>query len=105
MHWDTLGLFLPLGYHMEYRAPSVVAPHSLRNTGLRDKNISIDFGFFRGHMDILGDERADGFAKAATKRKINITVNIPKPFYKKITKERMPQSWNQEYLISNKKGA
>ncbi|GFU52807.1 putative 115 kDa protein in type-1 retrotransposable element R1DM [Trichonephila clavipes] len=69
---------------------------------LRDKNISIDFAFFRGHTGVLGNERADWLAKAATKRKIDIDVNIPKSFYKKITKERMVKSLNQEYLISNK---
>ncbi|GFV60318.1 hypothetical protein TNCV_3469541 [Trichonephila clavipes] len=50
---------------------------------------------------VLGNERVDWLAKAATKRKIDIDVNIPKSFYK-ITKERMVKSWNQEYLISNK---
>ncbi|GFU76807.1 homeodomain-interacting protein kinase 2 [Trichonephila clavipes] len=69
---------------------------------LRDKNISIDFAFVRGHTDVLGNERVDWLAKAATKRKIDIDVNIPKSFYKKITKERMEKFWNQEYLISNK---
>ncbi|GFY02017.1 uncharacterized protein TNCV_5098781 [Trichonephila clavipes] len=69
---------------------------------LRDKNISIDFAFARGHTGVLGNERADWLAKAATKRKIDIDVNIPKSFYKKITNERMMKSWNQEYLISNK---
>ncbi|GFW34506.1 RNase H domain-containing protein [Trichonephila clavipes] len=69
---------------------------------LRDKNISIDFAFVRGHTGVLGNERADWLARAATKRKIDIDVNIPKSFYKKITKERMVKSWNQEYLISNK---
>ncbi|GFT84750.1 RNase H domain-containing protein [Trichonephila clavipes] len=69
---------------------------------LRDKNISIDFAFVRGHTGVLGNERADWLAKAATKRKIDIDVNIPKSFYKKITNERMMKSWNQEYLISNK---
>ncbi|GFV92713.1 RNase H domain-containing protein [Trichonephila clavipes] len=52
---------------------------------LRDKNISIDFAFFRGHTGILGNERVDWLAKAATKRKIDIDVNIPKSFYKNIT--------------------
>ncbi|GFW80035.1 uncharacterized protein TNCV_984441 [Trichonephila clavipes] len=51
---------------------------------------------------VLGNERADWLAKAATKRKIDIDVNIPKSIYKKITKERMVKSWNEEYLISNK---
>ncbi|GFT41702.1 RNase H domain-containing protein [Trichonephila clavipes] len=69
---------------------------------LKDKNISIDFAFVRGHTAVLGNERANWLAKAATKRKIDIDVNIPKSFYKKITKERMVKSWNQEYLISNK---
>ncbi|GFX33001.1 probable protein phosphatase CG10417 [Trichonephila clavipes] len=69
---------------------------------LRDKNISIDFAFVRGHTGVLGNERADLLAKAATKRKTDIDVNIPKSFYKKITNERMMKSWNQEYLISNK---
>ncbi|GFT05202.1 RNase H domain-containing protein [Trichonephila clavipes] len=69
---------------------------------LRDKNISIDFAFVRGRTGVLGNERADWLAKAATKRKIDIDVNIPKSFYKKITKERKVKSWNQEYLISNK---
>ncbi|GFV56581.1 RNase H domain-containing protein [Trichonephila clavipes] len=69
---------------------------------LRDKNISIDFAFVRGHTGVLGNERADWLSKAATKRKIDIDVNIPKSFYKKITKERMVKSWNQKYLISNK---
>ncbi|GFY36301.1 transposable element Tc3 transposase [Trichonephila clavipes] len=69
---------------------------------LRDKKISIDFAFVRGHTGVFGNERADWLAKAATKRKIDIDVNIPKSFYKKITKERMVKSWNQEYLISNK---
>ncbi|GFX00621.1 RNase H domain-containing protein [Trichonephila clavipes] len=69
---------------------------------LRDKNISIDFAFVRGHTGVLGNERADWLAKAATKRKIDIDVNIPKSFYKKITNEIMMKSWNQEYLISNK---
>ncbi|GFW86797.1 RNase H domain-containing protein [Trichonephila clavipes] len=69
---------------------------------LRDKNISIDFAFVRGHTGVLGNERADWLAKAATKRKIDIDVNIPKSFYKKITNEGMMKSWNQEYLISNK---
>ncbi|GFX13750.1 uncharacterized protein TNCV_599591 [Trichonephila clavipes] len=69
---------------------------------LRDKNISIDFAFVRGHTGVLGNERADWLAKAATKRKIDIDVNIPKSFYKKITNERMMKSWNHEYLISNK---
>ncbi|GFT42195.1 uncharacterized protein TNCV_1008701 [Trichonephila clavipes] len=53
------------------------------------------FAFVRGHKGALGNERADWLAKAATKRKINIDVNIPKSFYK-ITKERMVKSWNQE---------
>ncbi|GFW94307.1 RNase H domain-containing protein [Trichonephila clavipes] len=69
---------------------------------LKDKNISIVFAFVRGHTGVLGNERADWLAKAATKRKIDIDVNIPKSFYKKIMKERMMKSWNQEYLISNK---
>ncbi|GFU75372.1 uncharacterized protein TNCV_2941271 [Trichonephila clavipes] len=69
---------------------------------LRDKNISIDFAFVRGHTAVVGNERADWLAKAATKRKIDIDVNIPKSFYKKITNEGMMKSWNQEYLISNK---
>ncbi|GFX57332.1 RNase H domain-containing protein [Trichonephila clavipes] len=56
---------------------------------LRDKNISIDFAFVRGHTGVLGNERADWLAKAATKRKTDIDVNIPKSFYKKITIERM----------------
>ncbi|GFV90116.1 uncharacterized protein TNCV_4378321 [Trichonephila clavipes] len=59
---------------------------------LRDKNISIDFAFVRGHTVVLENERADMLAKAATKRKIDIDVNIPKSFYKKITKERMVKS-------------
>ncbi|GFU92472.1 RNase H domain-containing protein [Trichonephila clavipes] len=61
---------------------------------LRDKHISIDFAFVRGHTGVLGNERADWLAKAATKRKIDIDVNIPKSFYKKITNERMMKSWN-----------
>ncbi|GFW90225.1 uncharacterized protein TNCV_2120921 [Trichonephila clavipes] len=69
---------------------------------LRDKNISIDFAFVRGHTGVLGNERADWLAKAATKHKIDIDVNIPKSFYKKITEERTVKSWNQEYLICNK---
>ncbi|GFW99048.1 uncharacterized protein TNCV_1782671 [Trichonephila clavipes] len=69
---------------------------------LQDKNISIDLAFVRGHTGVLGNERADWLAKAATKRKIDIDVNIPKSFYKKMMKERMVKSWNQEYLISNK---
>ncbi|GFV54204.1 uncharacterized protein TNCV_1496811 [Trichonephila clavipes] len=69
---------------------------------LRDKNISIYFAFVRGHTGVLGNERANWLAKAATKRKIDIDVNIPKSFYKKITKERTVKSWNQECLISNK---
>ncbi|GFV93363.1 RNase H domain-containing protein [Trichonephila clavipes] len=56
---------------------------------LRDKNISIDFAFVRGHTGVLGNERTDWLAKAATKRKIDIDVNIPKSFYKKITNEIM----------------
>ncbi|GFV53971.1 RNase H domain-containing protein [Trichonephila clavipes] len=39
---------------------------------LRDKKISIDFAFVRGHTGVLGNERADWLAKAATKRKIDI---------------------------------
>ncbi|GFX94790.1 RNase H domain-containing protein [Trichonephila clavipes] len=50
---------------------------------LKDKNISIDFAFVRGHTGVLGNERTDWLAKAATKRKIDIDVNIPKSFYKK----------------------
>ncbi|GFS60266.1 RNase H domain-containing protein [Trichonephila clavipes] len=69
---------------------------------LRDKNISIHFAFVRGHTGVLGNERADWLAKAATKRKIDIDANIPKSFYKKIANERVMKSWNQEYLISNK---
>ncbi|GFX08561.1 uncharacterized protein TNCV_4170601 [Trichonephila clavipes] len=69
---------------------------------LRDKNISIDFAFVRGHTGVLGNERADWLPKAATKRKIDIDVNISKSFYKKITNERMMKCWNQKYLISNK---
>ncbi|GFS62497.1 hypothetical protein TNCV_1262791 [Trichonephila clavipes] len=69
---------------------------------LKDRNFSIDFAFVRGHTGVLGNERAYWLAKAATKRKIDIGVNIPKSFYKKITKERMVKSWDQEYLISNK---
>ncbi|GFS86169.1 RNase H domain-containing protein [Trichonephila clavipes] len=65
---------------------------------LRDKNISIDFAFVRGHTGVLGNERVDWLAKAATKRKIDIDVNIPKSFYKKITNERMMKSWNQENI-------
>ncbi|GFU33415.1 RNase H domain-containing protein [Trichonephila clavipes] len=61
---------------------------------LRDKNISIDFAFVRGHTGVLGNERADWLAKAATKRKIDIDVNIPKLFYKKITNERMMKDKN-----------
>ncbi|GFW28062.1 RNase H domain-containing protein [Trichonephila clavipes] len=68
----------------------------------RDKNTSTDFAFVRGHTGVLGNERADWLAKAATKSKIDIDVNIPKSFYKKITNEKMMKSWNQEYLISNK---
>ncbi|GFW27867.1 hypothetical protein TNCV_767471 [Trichonephila clavipes] len=56
---------------------------------LKDKNTSIDFAFVHGHTGILGNERADWLSKAATKRKIDITVNNPKSFYKKIMKERM----------------
>ncbi|GFU44280.1 RNase H domain-containing protein [Trichonephila clavipes] len=91
---------------------SIFATHSSSNNiiveiqkqlkSLRDKNFSIDFAFVRGHTGVLGNERADWLAKAATKRKIDIDVNIPKSFYKKITKERMVKSWNQEYLVSNK---
>ncbi|GFW31449.1 RNase H domain-containing protein [Trichonephila clavipes] len=44
---------------------------------LRDKNISIDFAFVRGHTGVLGNERVDWLAKAATKCKIDIDVNIP----------------------------
>ncbi|GFV36615.1 uncharacterized protein TNCV_104361 [Trichonephila clavipes] len=69
---------------------------------LRDKNIAIYFAFVRGHTGVLGNERADWLAKPATNRKIDIDVNIPKSFYKKITNERMMKSWNEEYLISNK---
>ncbi|GFX34514.1 RNase H domain-containing protein [Trichonephila clavipes] len=59
---------------------------------LKDKNISIDFAFVHGHTGVLGNERADWLAKAATKSKIDTDVNIPKTFYKKITKERMVKS-------------
>ncbi|GFX45853.1 hypothetical protein TNCV_934921 [Trichonephila clavipes] len=59
------------------------------------KTWSHDFAFVLGHTGVLGNERADWLAKAATKRKIDIEVNIPKSFYK-ITKERMVKSWNQE---------
>ncbi|GFT26816.1 uncharacterized protein TNCV_3709931 [Trichonephila clavipes] len=72
---------------------------------LRDKNISIDFAFVRGHTGVLGNERADWLAKAATKRKIDIDVNIPKSFYKKITNERMMKSWNQENISFLIRGA
>ncbi|GFX65336.1 transposable element Tc1 transposase [Trichonephila clavipes] len=68
---------------------------------LSDKTILIDFAFVRGHTGVLGNERADWLAKAATKHKIRIDVNIPKSIYKIITKERMVRSWNQD-LISNK---
>ncbi|GFV66196.1 RNase H domain-containing protein [Trichonephila clavipes] len=43
---------------------------------LKDKNISLGFAFVRGHTGIFGNERADWLAKAATKRKIDIAVNI-----------------------------
>ncbi|GFW85044.1 uncharacterized protein TNCV_3247841 [Trichonephila clavipes] len=69
---------------------------------LKDKNISIDFAFVRGHTRVLWNEQADWLAKVATKRKIDIDVNIPKLFYKKITKERMVNSWktkNISFLI------
>ncbi|GFY21839.1 hypothetical protein TNCV_1169831 [Trichonephila clavipes] len=49
-------------------------------------------------MVVLGNERADWLEKAATKRKIDIDVNIPKSFYKKITKERM--EWRKENISS-----
>ncbi|GFW62516.1 hypothetical protein TNCV_589431 [Trichonephila clavipes] len=68
---------------------------------LKDKNISIYFAFGCGHAGVLGNERADCLAKVATLRKIDIAVNIPNSFYKKIMKERMTNSCNQEYLISN----
>ncbi|GFW78976.1 hypothetical protein TNCV_214091 [Trichonephila clavipes] len=73
---------------------------------LKDKNISIDFAFVHGHMGVLGNEQVDWLAKAATKHKIDIAINIPinrftainipKLFYKQIMKERMVKSWNQE---------
>ncbi|GFU91418.1 uncharacterized protein TNCV_2541861 [Trichonephila clavipes] len=68
---------------------------------LKDKNISIDFTFVVGHTGVVGNERADWLAKAKTKRKIDITDNFPKLFYK-ITKKRTVKLWNQEYLISSK---
>ncbi|GFW44183.1 hypothetical protein TNCV_3855441 [Trichonephila clavipes] len=52
-------------------------------------------------MGILGNELVDWLAKAATKLKIDIAVNISKSCYKKIMKKRMVKSWNQGYLISN----
>ncbi|GFV73678.1 RNase H domain-containing protein [Trichonephila clavipes] len=72
---------------------------------LRDKNISIDFAFVRGHTGVLGNEQADWLAKAATKRKIDIDVNIPKSFYKKITNERMMKSWNPKNISFLIRGA
>ncbi|GFT66901.1 RNase H domain-containing protein [Trichonephila clavipes] len=55
---------------------------------LKDKNVSVDFAFIRGHMGLLGNDRTDWLAKAAIKRKtVTITVNIPLSFYK-ITKEK-----------------
>ncbi|GFV18369.1 uncharacterized protein TNCV_4898721 [Trichonephila clavipes] len=68
---------------------------------LKDKNISIDFALGCRLAGVLGNERAYCLAKAATLRKIDIAVNIPNSFNKKIMKERMMNSCNQEYLISN----
>ncbi|GFY13388.1 hypothetical protein TNCV_1802591 [Trichonephila clavipes] len=59
---------------------SIIVAIQKQLKSLRDKNISIDFAFVRGHTGVLGNERADWLAKAATERKIDIDVNIPKSF-------------------------
>ncbi|GFX15805.1 hypothetical protein TNCV_1061271 [Trichonephila clavipes] len=52
-----------------------------RLTALEDKNITIVFTFVGGNPNVLGNEWADRLAKAATKREVDIAVNIPKSFY------------------------
>ncbi|GFS59862.1 RNase H domain-containing protein [Trichonephila clavipes] len=53
---------------------NIIVEIQMQLKSLRDKNISIDFAFVRGHTGVLGNERADWLAKAATKRKLTLTL-------------------------------
>ncbi|GFV19858.1 hypothetical protein TNCV_480841 [Trichonephila clavipes] len=66
--------------------PCIPRSKSTQIEGLKDKNISIDFAFVRGHTGVIGNERVYWLAKDATKLKNDITIHIPKPFYRKIMK-------------------
>ncbi|GFV08230.1 RNase H domain-containing protein [Trichonephila clavipes] len=85
-----------------FSSNNIIVEIQKRLKSLKDKNTSISFAFVRGYTGVLGNDRADWLARAATKREIDIEFNIPKSFYKKIMKERMVKSWDQEYFVSNK---
>lgn len=81
---------------------SIVVDIQTKLKYLKNKNVSVDFAFVRGHTGIHGNERADFLAKAATKRKIDIFVNKPKSFFKRSVKENVVKTWNAEYIASTK---
>lgn len=69
---------------------------------LLEKGISVYFTFVRGHVGIHGNERADWLAKNATRNDINVDVNIPKSYFKKMFKSKIIELWNHEYLTTDK---
>lgn len=69
---------------------------------LKNNNISVAFAFVRGHTGIAGNERADFLAKTSTKRDIDVIVNTPNSFHKKVMYKSMVESWNHEYVSSTK---
>ena len=69
---------------------------------LLERGISVYFTFVRGHVGIYGNERADWLAKNATKKNINVDVNVPKSYLKNIFKFKTIEKWNCEYLATDK---
>ena len=69
---------------------------------LRERGISVYFTFVRRHVGIYGNERVDWLSKNATKKNINVDVNVPKSYLKNTFKFETVEKWNREYLTIDK---
>ncbi|XP_054715555.1 uncharacterized protein LOC129225035 [Uloborus diversus] len=77
----------------------VVEVHSIHSA--LENVADVHFTYIRGHSGNFGSERTDQLAKQATRRGIDLNMDIPGSHWKFLAKEKTIADWNTEYLASS----
>ena len=78
----------------------VIVDIQLSRGKLRERSISVCVTFFREHVGMHGNEQTDRLAENATKKNINVHVNVPKSFLKNVFKFETIEKCSCEYITT-----